>query len=298
MTSPRDFRPLPAPIFVLGWRAADTALVGAVLGRNPDAFGMPELNLFVGSTLQDVLVEMPWQRQGAAPGQSHVHGLLRALAYIYGGEQTIVALGMAQRWVLRRINWPTNRVLDELRGSLAPLRLVDKSSVYSQRPQCLQRIRVHYPDAFYVHVVDHPLTARRVRAGSARNRRRGAEGSGSDREEQMQWLEGQRRIADALADVPPQQRALLRMEDLIGIPRLALADLCNVIGLRADAAALAAMRRPQDSPFAGIGPVGANLGDDPAFLRRPAFPRRRRAIAAQARMLDEVAAVAAEYGYA
>ena len=71
---------------------------------------------------------------------------------------------MAQRWMMRRLHWPTNRVFDELRNCVAPLRLVDKSSVYSQRPKCLQRVRADCPDAFYVHVVDHPLTVNALTA--------------------------------------------------------------------------------------------------------------------------------------
>jgi hypothetical protein len=31
------------------------------------------------------------------------------------------------------------------------------------------------------------------------------------------------------------------------------------------------MLHPESSPFAGVGPVGANLGDDPRFLRAPRF---------------------------
>ena len=84
MASPPDPASLPPPIFVLGLRPADTALVGAIVGRNPDAFGLPELNLFVSPTLEGLWLEMPNQRHG----QTHIHGLLRALAYIYGGEQT------------------------------------------------------------------------------------------------------------------------------------------------------------------------------------------------------------------
>ncbi len=91
---------LPPPIFVLGTRPAATALVGAMIGRHPAAFEFPQLNLLVSDTLEGMVTTL------LDPVQSH--GLLRALAYLYGSEQTIVSIGMARRWVLRRLSWSTS----------------------------------------------------------------------------------------------------------------------------------------------------------------------------------------------
>ena len=41
--------------------------------------------------------------------------------------------------------------------------------------------------------------------------------------------------------------------------------------LPADDGAIAAMLHPEQSPFARLGPFGAHLGDEPEFLRDPAF---------------------------
>jgi len=285
--------PLPTPIFVVGMRAADTAIVGAVVGCNPDALGLPELNLFLHATLEGLWLEM-------SGGRTNVHGLLRALAYIYASEQTITSVAMAQRWILRRLHWPAEAVFDELRSQVAPLRLVDKSNVYSHSPQALQRIRASCPDAYYIHVVDHPLTLGETSTG---RKKRSADGNrpsrkaGSNQDDQLRWLEGQQRIADAIADVPEERRAVARMEDLITIPKFALEQLCQHLGLRYDAEAINAMRQPEASPFAGVGPVGANLGDDLAFLRNPAFPTGLREVAKRTEMLSEVAEFAAGLGY-
>jgi hypothetical protein len=48
-----------------------------------------------------------------------------------------------------------------------------------------------------------------------------------------------------------------------------LRSLCRRLKLRADDEAVGAMLHPERSPFASMGPVGANLGDDRDFLRRP-----------------------------
>ena len=123
---------LPPPIIVLGTSGSGTALVGAMIGRNPAAFGLPQINLFVGETLERMLE--------ATPSANHVQGLLRALAYIYGSEQTIISVGMAWRWVFSHLSLPTRQVFDELRRRVAPQRLVDKSASYSHDAKVLEQI--------------------------------------------------------------------------------------------------------------------------------------------------------------
>jgi hypothetical protein len=259
---------LPSPIIVLGTRPAATAVVGAMLGCNPAAFGFPYLNLFVSETLEGVVTAM------VDASGTHVHGLLRALAYLYGSEQTIISIRMARRWVLHRLAWPTSRIFDELRTRLAPQRLVDKSAIYSRNAKCLERIRKTSPDAYYVYVIEHPLTPgaaplRRKDVADAVHETGEAEASPQD---QMRWLQAQRLIAEAMKQVAADRLAVLRMETLIADPQSALAELCARLDLPSGEDALTAMLHPENSPFAGFGPIGANLGDDPAFLRDPTFP--------------------------
>jgi Sulfotransferase family len=290
---------LPPPIIVLGTRPTGTALIGAMIGRNPAAFAFPQLNLFVGDTLERMLEAMP--------GPNHVHGLLRALAYIYGSEQTIISIGMARRWIFRRLSWPTSQVFDELRKRVAPRRLVDKSASYSQNAKFLERIRNTSPDAYYVHVVEHPLTSG-VAASSAE--RHGAVNGGSQLasaaispQDQMQWLSGQRLIAEAMNLVAPDRRAVLQMERLLADPRAELSGLCERLGLPNDEVAVTEMLHPENSSFASLGPVGANLGDDLAFLHDPTFPPKSILSGPPParhngnNLLLEVAQFAARYGY-
>jgi len=271
-----------------------------MIGRNSAAFAFPHLNLFVSDKLEGLLTSM------LDPNQRYVHGLLRALAYIYGSEQTIISIAMARRWILRRLSWSTSQVFDELRSRVAPRRLVDKSAVYSQITKCLERIRETSPDAYYVHVVEHPLTPGAViaveRKGvfDASARRAGVGNSSGD---QLQWLSAQRLISEAMSHVAAERLAVLRMESLLANPRDELSKLCARLDLPNDEADVAEMLHPENSPFAGLGPVGANLGDDPAFLRDPTFPPKTilggPVLSGQngRQMLPEVAQVAARYGY-
>jgi Sulfotransferase family len=290
----------PPPIFVLGSRPFALALVGAMLGGNSAAFAFPQLNLFVSDKLEGVItatIEL---------GEAHLHGLLRSLAYIYGSEQTIISIAMARRWVMRRLSWPTSQVFDELRARVAPRRLIDKSAINSQDTKCLERIRKTLPDAYYVHVVEHPLTAGAVTALAKQGRRDARSRRARARnppEDQLQWLDAQRLISDALKDVSPDRFAVLRMEYLLADPYAAMSELCARLDLPNDKITAAEMLHPENSPFAGLGPVGANLGDDPAFLRDPNFPPKGILGSAvlprenKERILPEVAAMAAGYGY-
>jgi hypothetical protein len=289
---------LPPPIIVLGTRPAATAVVGAMLGCNPAAFPFPYLNLFVSETLEGVLTTM-----NDASG-AHVHGLLRALGYIYGSEQTIISIGMARRWVMRRLAWPTNRVFDELRSRVAPRRLIDKSAIYSRDAKCLERIRKTLLDADYVYVIEHPLTP-----GAVPLSRRGMSDAGRigdakvSPRDQVRWLQAQRVISEAMNQVMPERLAVLRMDALLADPHSALSDLCARLHLANDETAMAAMLHPENSPFAGFGPVGANLGDDPTFLRDPTFPPKAISSPPIAlppngeQMLPEVAEFVARHGY-
>lgn len=289
---------LPPPIIVLGSRPTATAIVGAMLGRNPAAFALPQVNLFVGDTLEEVVTAM------ADRDQTQVHGLLRALAYVYGSEQTIISVGMARRWIMRRLSWPTSQVFDELRRLVAPRRLIDKSATYSESERSVERILKASPDAYFVHVVEHPLTPGAVSSATKRRARRERAGPEAPHD-QLQWLRAQRRIGDLMRAAKPSRLAILRMESLLTEPKVEMTDLCNRLDLPNDQAIVADMLHPENSPFACLGPVGANLGDDPAFLHDPTFPPKSiagnppstRQRKEQPQMLPEVADAAVEYGY-
>ena len=271
-------------------------MVGAMLGCNPAAFAFPQLNLFVGETLEGVITGT------ADQGPTHIHGLLRALAYVYGSEQTIISVGMARRWVMRRLAWPTSQIFNELRARVAPRRLIDKSTTYSGDPACLERILKVSPDAYFVHVVEHPLTPGAANGSPKRNR--GVRGARSESSQtQTQWLEAQQRIAKIASAAAPEKLTVLRVESLLADPNSEISVVCKRLDLPHDEGAVAAMLHPENSPFAGPGPVGANLGDDPMFLHDPTFPPKsglggtELAQRDEVPMLPEVADVAAEYGY-
>jgi hypothetical protein len=76
----------PPPLFILGSPRSFTSLLCAMLGQHPQAYGVPELNLFAGETVGDLLDQMKGIRQ------FQMHGLLRTVAELYAHEQNLVAV--------------------------------------------------------------------------------------------------------------------------------------------------------------------------------------------------------------
>ena len=83
------------------------------------------------------------------------------------------------------------------------------------------------------------------------------------------WNAVETRIAAFLTDIPAERQVRVQAEAFLARPDTELAALAAALGLPADADAVAAMLHPETSPFALMGPIGANFGDDPQFLRNP-----------------------------
>ena len=72
--------------------------------------------------------------------QIQLHGLLRIVAQLYSGEQTLDSIDMARRWLLPRMGHSTADIYRELCRKVTPLRIVDKSPIYGLKPETLHRI--------------------------------------------------------------------------------------------------------------------------------------------------------------
>lgn len=268
-------RPASAPpIFILSRAPALIPLVGAMLGRHPDCFGAPELNLLAADSIEEMSATL------ATRDKSQFHGLLRTAAYLYAGEQSMDAVAMAGRWLLRRANRPTWTIFSELRARVAPLRLVDPSRAYSTTPGSLPRIIACAPDAGFVHVVE-PASQEAAASETPPPETLAPPGKLSPAQRLAERRKRNERAATEieafLADTPPDRVARLDITELTSDPDQALGAICRQFGLADTPANLERMKLPEASPFAGFGPAGANLGNDPAFLI--AATRRRRSSA-------------------
>ncbi len=303
---------MAAPLFLLAPPRSYTSLVNAMLGQHPQAFGLPELCLFNVGKLLDL-----WRGSVgdiAENGSMVRHGLLRALAEIYCGEQSSATTNMALRWCSAREEWSTAQVFQEIVARLHPLVAVEKSPSYTMSVARMRAMVEAFPDARFVHLVRHPVAqAKSVMAinDGAFTIKVNAFEIGEDyalMEPQIAWHDINLNILDFLDDVPAEQQMRMRGEDIMAEPERHLAQIASWAGLRDDDAAIAEMMHPERSPFACFGPINALFGNDPNFLAGPTFrPHKPKVPSLSAKvpwrddgkgLYPEVIALAKEFGYA
>lgn len=102
--------------------------MNAMLGQHPQAFGLPELCLFNVEYLMQMWVRTSDEMGNDAKTR---HGLLRAVAEIYSGEQTMDSVKMATHWCAARQGHSTAQVYQELVAKIHPLVAVEKSPAYT-----------------------------------------------------------------------------------------------------------------------------------------------------------------------
>lgn len=265
------------PLFVLAPPRSFTSLVGAMLGQHPQMYGFPELNLFMAETMDEF-----WRGTDGEGGRKSAfwpvmrHGLLRAVAQLYAGEQTIDGAGMAYRWIRARSRRTTGEVFRELLDRIAPRIAVEKSPAYLRKRQYLDRLLATFPNARFIHLLRHPRgqceSVLKARGGKLMLLMLNAIDPSADFpviEPQILWHDAHARIMAFLDELPSIQWLRVRGEDLLRDPDAELARVCRWLELPCGPRELAAMKAPERSPYAHVGPVNARLGNDINFLLEP-----------------------------
>jgi hypothetical protein len=321
-----DGEELPQPVFVLAPARSFTSVACAMLGQHPQLYALPETNLLCAETVGERL-----ERAARSTHRTILHGLLRAVAELFFGGQTEATVREARQWLGARAELPTELLFQYLMEEVAPRHLVEKSPSMVNNPACLRRIDEKFPAARFVHLVRHPrghgdsvlkaIADLELRAPLARTnwllqvalyRPPAADGAHADRnglrDPQHWWYARNRAIQEFLETIPAERHVRVRGEDLLSDPDTHLREVAAWLGLRADDEAIAAMKHPERSPYAFVGPRGARFGNDRFFLERPALrPGRARVDGLDGELgwrgdgqgfLPEVKALAIEFGYA
>jgi hypothetical protein len=244
-----------------------SSVVCGMLGQHPQLYGMPELNLFVADDLEG------WYRYQVQQKRrpQATHGLLRTLAQFHDGEQTEATIQKAWNWIEQRRDWSTARVWDYLTELAQPRILVDKSPITVMQPEFLARARKMLPGAYFLHLTRHPLSTARSIEEYWQQKAEFGFGEQTNVEALAIWYMTHKNIVDFTATLPAGQSALIQGEWLIGEPDRYLPQIAQWLGLRADSAAITAMKHPEASPFARLGPGNARFGNDRKFLTQPAL---------------------------
>ncbi|SMY09257.1 hypothetical protein [Flavimaricola marinus] len=251
----------PPPVIILAAPGLPSQTLAAALGQGPAAYDLPELNLE-----QMVTIDV-FQREMIGIRSTQVHGLLRAIAQLYAGEQTQLSVEMAGRWMTRRAYLSTGAVAQELAAKIAPRRMVIPVTATVFDKASLRRLRANFPDATYLHLHLHPHQYGRL-LWSTTNGQVAIQLSGSFDEStdpptpdpQELWLMAETAITEFLADLDEDQQVIdVKAAELASDPRPLLARLARALGLPATGVAQKAMMSPERSPFAGPGPMGAHV---------------------------------------
>jgi hypothetical protein len=311
-----DGEELPAPVFVLAPARSFTSVVCAMLGQHPQMYGLPETNLLGAET-----VRIRLNRAARSTHRTILHGLLRAVAELYFGAQTEQTIRLARQWLETRAELPTELLFQYLMEQVAPRIVLEKSPSLVNTQSCLRRIDEKFPSARFIHLVRHPRGHRDSvlkaiddleRHGPlpetnwllqvATFRLPGHNGGRDEgvRDPQHWWYARNVGIKEFLRSIPPGRQIRVRGEDLLSDPDTHLQSVASWLGLQNDAVAIEAMKHPENSPYAFLGPRGARFGNDRFFLERPALrPGRAKVLELNGaqEFLPEVRALATEFGY-
>ena len=290
MVSPSE---LADPLLILAPPRSFSWVVCAMIGQHPQMYALPELHLFSVETVSQ------WWELCSQETFDMDHGLVRAVAQLFFGEQTERTVRLARGSLRRRSHFTTGFLLEVLAERVHPLVLVEKSPSIVYRIEFLQRAFSMFPHARFIHLVRHPRgycesvmdTLEELsksgplppshwlfRLASFPHASTNAEevsGVSPVLDPQKGWYVLNRNIREFLESVPHHQMMRIRGEDLLTDPDRRLREIASWMGLRTDADAIEAMKHPEHSPYASLGPPGACFGSDYFFLQRPDLDSHR-----------------------
>lgn len=265
------------PVFILAPPRSFTSLVSTMLGQHPRMYGFPELNLFMAENMDEF-----WRGVDNDGGRKSTfwpvmrHGLLRTVAQLYAGEQTIDSVALAYRWIRARAQRRTGEVFQELLAKIDPLIAVEKSPGYLRRRRYLDRLQEAAPQARFIHLLRHPRgqceSVLKARGGKLMLMMLNAIDQSGDMaviEPQILWHDANALVMEFLNELPREQWLRVQGERILADPDTELARICQWLGLPCGPRELAAMKAPEQSPYAYVGPVNARLGNDINFLLEP-----------------------------
>jgi Sulfotransferase family len=249
------------PLFILCPGRSFSSVVCAAIGQHPQMFGLPEVNLFSVETVERLIeTDIPFF---GIPGV--LTGLRRTVAELLFNEQTEDSVNRAIAWIEARSKLSGVEMFEALRELAGDRELVDKSPTNSGR-KALHRLFAAYPDAYYLHLSRHPRATCRSRITAHQNRKP-LDPNALER----LWYNRHLELVQFGRTVPAGRFMFLKGEIFFEHPTRVLRQICHWLDISDDDAAIAAMMRPEQSPFATLGPDNAKFGNNPGFIEKPAL---------------------------
>ena len=269
--------PKAEPLFILTSMRSYSSLVSTMLGQHAGFYCLPEVNPFIAETLGASIDILEVVRKRT------LDGLYRAIAEIEWGRQTDETIKAAKDWANARRAWTGADLMAHFAEGVAPARLIEKSPSTVLSEDRIDRALRMFPDASYLHLTRHPVATTssiaKITGYASGGRQRG-------RDPESNWFRANRSILAASEKIAADRFLTVRGEDILTDPDHYLPQICDWLGVETTPGDLAAMKRPEESPYAGLGPLAAPFGNDPNFLRNPYYVRREIMMAPLSAALD------------
>jgi hypothetical protein len=241
----------------------------ALLSGHPDVYRFPELGIFSAPTVSGLMAGEGGPPLPRAWRENQLSGLTRAVAEVHETDQRPAAIARARAWLEERGDWATTKLFDHLLSRVYPCLGLEKTPYRVAKGEALASCMNAYPDARFIHLTRHPVTA----AGSMRGHWRELFGPADHKALQDKclraWYTGHSNAVMALDRLPRRQWMRVRAEDLLNAPDAYLPRILEWLGLRCDGKIIAGMRQTDRWPFASFGPSGLLHGGDWKFLGDP-----------------------------
>ena len=250
------------PLFILCPGRSFSSVVCAIIGQHPDAFGLPEVHLFVQPTVSGLL-NLDTPVVGLAGASV---GLKRAVAELVFQSQTYESIEDATAWIKEHRHLTGAELFRKLCDLAGDALVVEKSPTNSH-PDRVPAIYRQFPNAKYLHISRHPRSTCRSQRKAYQNRpsHRGL----SHFDHEAHWLTHHRSILELSTRLGPGQYMFMHGEWFFEDPKSWLIQICDWLGLSSDPDAIALMMQPENSPFAVLGPSNAKYGNNVGFIENP-----------------------------
>lgn len=259
-------------VIILSPPRSFSSVVCTAIGQHPELYGFPELRLFVGDTVADV-IEFSSQRDPA----EYVGpcGLLRTLAQLHDRVQTRETILQALNWLNARHNWSTKKLFDYLLEKISPKIGVEKTPATARIPQFRERAYQFFPDAYYLHLTRHPVSTRKsMLEDDAEEILTAKKKKKVDRAKSdpiYRWQRIHQEIIDFTDKLPKSKTMRLKGEDLLAQPDKFFLSIARWLDIKTDREAIEAMKHPENSVYACLGPDLTPGGNNLNFLSNPYF---------------------------
>lgn len=236
-------------------------MICAVIGQHPDAFGLPEVNLFRTPSV-GALIDFKPQVFGK---DASTAGLRRAVAELMHEEQTVETIDQAAAWIAQRAHLTGGEMFHELIAMAGRRLMVDKSPTNSHADS-LERVYAAFPNAYYLHIARHPRATCKSQHKAFSGKTRFEK---HDFDHERQWFKRHQNCLSFGQRLDPGQYMFLHGEWFFEDPPLVLRQICEWLDLSTDPEAIDMMMHPENGPFSCFGPENAHGGNNKGFLESP-----------------------------